>query len=132
MATTDTEIGQAPRHLHAQICQAILRAPPDLLDHPTPFDPGHHVVRDDPRPGAERIAEPIPEAPCRAWRLVCGGLVSAPAGAAACKPVSLSSVAWPGEAIGASSAACLSCVVPALGGRRATTVPVCVLTCTLV
>ena len=78
VTTTDTEIRQAARNLHDEICDAIGRESQDIFDHPTPFDPGKHVFHDDARTGEKRIEEPIPPAQCLALRLFLGCLVRAP------------------------------------------------------
>ena len=80
MTTTDAEIVQATRHRHDQIRDAVGRQAQDILDDPTPFDPGHHVFHHHPRTGEEVIEEVIPHVQGLACGLFLGGGVKTPAG----------------------------------------------------
>ena len=80
MTTTDAEIMQPARNLHDQIRHANCGQAQDIVDHPTPFDPGQHVFHDHACTGDEVIEEVLPDAQCLAARLFFGCAVKTPAG----------------------------------------------------
>ncbi len=80
MTTTDAEIMQPTRNLHNQIRNASGGQAQDIVDNPTPFDPGQHVFHDHAGTGDEVIEEGIPDAQCLAPRLFLGCAVKTPAG----------------------------------------------------
>src|SRR2546428_9495578 len=113
---------QSASHLHDQISKAVCGQAQDIFDNPTPFDPRKHVFHHHTRTGDEGIEELILHAQGLALRFFFGCRLRTPSGSSPCKPVSLSSVAWTGEAIWASAAACLSCGLPTTVGPREITV----------
>jgi len=119
---------QAARKLQHAIRDAFCGEAQDLFDNAAAFDPGDGVLDDDTCPGEERVEERLTDAQCLACGLFWGCLVWVPAGSYPCKPVSVSSVAWWGYTLCASSVAFLSWVVPATVGRRYTTFVVLALT----
>ena len=80
MTTTDAEIMQPARNLHDQIRNASGGQAQDILDNPTPFDPGQHVFHDHACTGDEVIEEVLPYAQCLPPRFFFGCAVKTPAG----------------------------------------------------
>lgn len=122
MTTTHAEIRHAAGHLPDQRSNTRSRQAQDVLDSPAPLPPSHHVFHDEAVTGDAGMEERVPSPPLLAVRLFGGCCVSPPSGASPCQPVSLARGAGGGYALWASSAAFLSCVRPALGGLRETTV----------
>src|SRR5437870_4056623 len=79
--------------------KAVCGQAQDIFDNPTPFDPRKHVFHHHTRTGDEGIEELILHAQGLALRFFFGCRLRTPSGSSPCKPVSLSSVAWTGEAI---------------------------------
>ena len=71
---------QPARNLHDQICNANGAQAQDILDNPTPFNPGQHVFHDHACTGDEVIEEVIPDAQYLAPRFFLGWAVKTPAG----------------------------------------------------
>jgi hypothetical protein len=80
VTTTDAEIVQAARNLHAQIRHAVCGQAQDIFDNPTPFDPGKHIFHHHARTGEEVIEERVPYAQLLALGVFWGCWVRTPAG----------------------------------------------------
>jgi hypothetical protein len=121
MTTTHAQMMPAASHRHAQLSNTRWSQAPDLRDSPAPLHPSQHLFYDDADTGEEVLEARVSPAHLLACGLFGGCGVSPPSSSEPCKPVSVARVACVGEALWASSAACLSGVRPAMVGPRSST-----------